>query len=351
MRRNPEIQFLEDRYGIVFDGCVDYRDSQEGMLAADSILMDAAPTNLLQSPLVTTSNAGVPAYLVNYMDPKLREVLVSDPKFAEICGETKFGDWTVDTLTFPIIESTGDVSTYGDLNTNGLVSANVNFEPRQIYYYQTFTRWGDKEMAKMGLAKIDWASRQNISSALTFKKFQNKVYGFGMTGLDCYGLFNDPMLQAPILAANGVWSSATGLNIYQDFMNLFTQLVNQTDGLVDEDTEMTLCLSPYGKAKLASPTQNVYGTATVLQLLKETYKNLKIISAMEYATGSTGGGQLVQLIAKEVGGQEVVTCAFTEKMRAHSIVRDTSSTYQKKSAGTGGTIIFVPAGIAQLAGM
>jgi hypothetical protein len=285
------------------------------------------------------------------MDPKLREVLVAPCKFAEICGETKKGDWTTDTMTFPIAESAGDVSTYGDLNMNGLVTADVNFEPRQVYYYQTFTRWGDRQMARMGLAKIDWASRQNIANALTFAKFQNKTYALGVSGLDNYGLLNDPMLLAPILVANGVWASTTGLNIYQDIMNLFTQLVSQTDGLIDENSKMKLCMSPLSATKLASATQNVYGNATVRELMKTTWPNMEVVTAMEYGTAGAAGVALAQLIAEEVGGQEVVTCAFTEKMRAHSIVRDTSSTYQKKSAGTGGTIIFVPAGIAQLVGM
>ena len=351
MRRNPEVQFIEDHYGIVFDGCVDFSDTDEGRLAADGIMTDAAPTYSLQAQGVLNSSSGVMAYMVNFMDPKLREVLVAPCKFAEICGETKKGDWTVDTMTFPIIESGGDVSAYGDLNNNGLVSADVNFEPRQVFYYQSFTRWGDRQLARMGLAKIDWASRQNIATALVFAKFQNKSYALGMPGLDNYGLLNDPMLIPPILVANGTWASTTGLNIYQDIMNLFSQLVAQTDGLVDENTKMKLAMSPYAATKLASATQNVYGNATVRELMKTTWPNMEVITAMEYAVAGSGGVQLAQLIAEEVGGQEVVTCAFTEKMRAHSIVRDTSSTYQKKSAGTGGSVIFVPAGIAQLTGM
>ena len=56
------------------------------------------------------------------------------------------------------------------------------------------------------------------------------------------------------------------------------------------------------------------------------------------------------MIAENIEGQETGTCAFTEKMRAHAIVRDTSSFLQKKSQGTFGSVIFRPFAIASLIG-
>jgi hypothetical protein len=38
-------------------------------------------------------------------------------------------------------------------------------------------------------------------------------------------------------------------------------------------------------------------------------------------------------------------------MRAHAIVRKTSSTHQKKSGGTWGFILKIPAGVASLLGV
>ena len=69
MRQNPHVHLLAERFGICFDGAIDYRDSQAGRLAAERLIFDAAPTNLAQSPLVTTGNAAIPAYLVNFLDP------------------------------------------------------------------------------------------------------------------------------------------------------------------------------------------------------------------------------------------------------------------------------------------
>ncbi len=349
MNQNPHIPLLAEKFGVVFPGALDYRDSQLGMDSARSLLVgDAAPTNLLQSQLITVQNAGIPAYLSNFLDPELTRVLTTPPKAAEIFGEAKKGDWTTMTAQFPLIESTGEVSSYGDLNNNGLSGANVNFEPRQSYHYQTFTRWGDKELEMAGLAKIDWAAEQNIAAALNFTKFQNKTYFYGVQGLDNYGLLNDPSLNPSIVpstktAGGTTWAAGTGVEIWNDILALFTQLQSQLNDNVSMDDEMTLAMSPLVQVNMAKPLTNVYGTTTVEDIFKKTFPKATIKTAVEYSTAS---GQLIQLMVHNVQGQKVGFCAFTEKMRAHAIVRDTSATYQKKSAGTWGTIIKIPAAIA-----
>ncbi|MGC7981138.1 DUF2184 domain-containing protein, partial [Salmonella enterica] len=58
-----------------------------------------------------------------------------------------------------------------------------------------------------------------------------------------------------------------------------------------------------------------------------------------------------QLIAERLGEQDTGYCSFTEKMRAHAVVTDTSSWKQKKSAGTWGAIIRQPLAYAQMLGV
>jgi hypothetical protein len=347
MRQNPHVKLLASRFGIVFDGAMDYRDSQAGRIAEAQLLSDAAPTNLLQAQQVTTGNSGVPSYLVNFLDPELTRVLTSPVEAANIFGEAKKGDWTTDTASFPVIESDGQVSSYGDLSNNGLAGANANFEPRQSYHYQIFTRWGDRELERMGKAKIDWAAEQNVAAALVMSKFQNISYFFGVAGLDNFGLLNDPSLNAAITPATA-WSGATGLQIWGDIQNLYKQLQLQTQGNVTMKDKLVLAMSPFTEAYLLTPMQNVYGNATVIDMIKKGFPNLEVRTAVEYATTS---GNLVQLIAPVLQGQKTGYCAFTEKMRAHAIVRDTSATYQKKSGGTWGSIVKIPAAIAQMLGV
>ena len=345
---NQEVALLRERYGIEFPGAVDFRNSQIGMDAALALFSDAMPTNLIQSPLVTVGNAAVPAYLTNYLDPELVRVLTAPIRAAEILGgEAKKGDWTTKTAEFPIIESTGEVSSYGDANNNGLAGANVNWEPRQSYHYQAFAKWGDKELDTAGKGKIDWAAEQNLAVAVTFAKFQNKSYFFGVNGLENYGILNDPSLPASITPGKA-WASSTGLEIWGDIQKLFTQLQTQLNGNVDMTDKLTLAMSPTIQPYLLTAMQNVYGNATVLSMIKEGFPNMVIKTAPEYETTA---GQVVQMIVESVQGQKVGFCGFTEKMRAHAIVRDTSMTYQKKSAGTWGAIIKVPAGISSMLGV
>jgi hypothetical protein len=349
MRQHKHIRLLADTFGIVFDGAVDYMSSSEGLLWKQRVLAgDAAPPNALQPQMITVGNAGIPAYLANYVDPDLTRVLTAPLNSVEIFGEAKKGDWTTMTATFPMIESSGQVSSYGDYNNGGSVDANVNFEPRQSYHYQAFTRWGDRELEMMGLGKIDWAAEQNIATALTFNTFQNKSYFYGIAGLDNYGWLNDPSLNAPI-AATGVWSGLTGVQIWTDIQRIFRQLQTQLDGNLNMSDKMTLVLSPLVQPFLLTPMSavGVTGNTSVEDYLKKAMPNCTVKTAPQYSTAS---GELIQLFVEQVQGQKLGFCAFTEKMRAHAIVRETSSTHQKKSAGTWGAVLKLPAAIAQLIG-
>ena len=343
---NPILQALMARAGIHFMG-VNADFQAEGAAAGlrfaqDGFACDAQPA------LVTVSNAGIPAFLSTYVDPKLIEVLVSPMKAAEIVGdEVKKGDWTTETAMFPVVESTGETSSYGDYSENGQAGVNSNFPQRQSYHYQVMTQWGERELERAGLARIDWANRMNIASVLTLNKFQNKTYFFGVAGLQNYGLLNDPSLSAAISpttkAAGGTsWANATAQEINADVQKLYKQLQTQANGLVELDTKMTLALSPLSEVYFTKTTDfNV----NVADILKKNFPNLTVKTAPEYSTGS---GELVQLIVDELEGQRTASCGFTEKMRAHPIIVGASSFKQKKSQGTWGTVIFRPFLIAQM---
>lgn len=334
---------LEKRFGIVAPMAMDYLNKE---ISYDiSIAQDAQPT------LVSTSNAGIPAFLANFIDPEFIRVLVTPNKAAQIAGEVKKGDWTTLTAMFPLVESTGETSSYGDYSNNGSSNSNENWVNRQSYHFQTITRWGERELEMAGLGRIDKAANLNIASALTLDKFMNKSYFFGISGLLNYGLLNDPSLITPITpgatgASSGtLWSSKDGAAIYGDIVLLYGQLQTQLRGLVERDTPMTLALSPEMEVNLTKTNQY---NVNVTDLLKKNFPNLRIMSAVEYNTAS---GQLVQMIVDNIEGQKVVECAFTEKMRAHPVVVGLSAFEQKKSAGTWGTIVRMPVGIAQLLGV
>lgn len=339
MKLTPlEKAMLESRYGIVVPMAVDYMPDD---LRHDyQMAMDAQPA------MVTVSSAGVPAYLTNYLDPEMIRVLVTPTKAAQILGEVKKGDWTTMTAQFPIVESTGETSSYGDFNNNGSVGSNVNWEPRQSYLFQTITQWGERELAIAGVGKIDYAANLNVASALVMDKFLNKSYFFGIAGLQNYGLLNDPSLSTPIGPVGGTtWATKDGAAVYGDILALFGQLVAQTGGIIDMNTPMVLAMSPAMSVNMGKTNQY---NVNVTDQLKKNFPNLRIETAVEYATV---GGQLVQLLVDNIDGQDVAYAAFSEKMHAHAVIPDVSSFKQKKSGGTWGAIIRMPLAIAQLLGV
>lgn len=338
---DPNLLVLEPTVGIHFMGVNARLQNPDAVFAHDA-----------QPGLITTSNSGIPAFLSTFIDPKLIKILIAPNKATEIVGkEIKKGDWTTDTAMFPVVESTGEVSSYGDYSNEGKSGANTNFPERQSYHYQTVTQWGEKQLAKAALAKIDWANQVNVASVSTLNKFQNKTYFYGVKGLKLYGLLNDPTLIAPIAptseAGAVTWAAKDALGIYNDILALFTQLQTQTGNtsLIEMEDKMTLAMSSGVRPNLGKVTQY---NVSVEDMIKKNFPNLTIKTAPEYATAS---GNLVQLIVDAIDGQETAETAFTEKLRAHPVVIELSSFRQKKSQGTWGTIIYQPLGIAQMLGV
>ncbi|HHR6445318.1 TPA: DUF2184 domain-containing protein [Providencia alcalifaciens] len=320
---------LEQRAGIVF--ATGYNPQA---------LTPLARQMAMDSELVTTPNAGVLSLFTTYVDPKLIETLVTPMRMAEIFGETKKGDWTTQTAHFPVIESTGETSSYGDYSNNGQAGVNVNWPMRQPYHYQTIIRLGEKEMAMAGAAKIDWSSRKQIAAALTLNKFQNKSYIYGIDGLQNYGILNDPDTLPSITSTP--WADMDGEGVYESIRKLYTELIKQTSGHVDKNTPMVLLLSPDQETNLTKTNQY---NVNVTDQLSKNFPNLEIRSIPEF---STDAGEVVKLIVREYEGQETLDLSFTEKMRVHAMIPELSSWKQKRSQGTFGCIIYRPMFIASM---
>lgn len=320
--------------------------------------MDAQPA------LSTSPNSAVPAFLTNWVDPEMVEVLFAANMFAEIFGEEKKGDWTTQTAFFPMVEHTGEVSNYGDYNENGSSGANVNWPQRQSLLFQTFKEYGELELERMGLAKLSWVAEQDRAAALAMNKYQNLSYAFGISSLQNYGALNDPNLPASLSPApkayggskwinNGV-VVATANEIFTDIQSMFLALVNQSNGLVDAKSKITLAMAP--AVAMALTTTNSFAV-NVEDLLSKNFPNLTVKTAVQYgaktSSNSQGNsaGNLIQMIATTVEGQKTASVAFNEKMRAHKIIVGSSSYRQKLTGGTWGAIIKQPFAISSMLGV
>jgi len=338
--------------GVIYNGVTPI-EMTPAMKSNAQVAMDAQPS------LFTSPNAAVPAMLTTFVDPKVINVLFSPMKAAMVAGgEIKKGDWLTDTAMFNLVEATGEVSSYGDFSNEGRSDVNANYPQRQSYTYQIMVQYGVREVERYGLMKLDLVSQKNMAAALSMNKYQNKTYLFGVSGLQNYGLTNDPSLptaQTPTVKAAGnsnVWITSAGvinatpLEILADFQKLFYNLNKNLNGILDNDSPLKLVMSQNANTAFTTAT-NIY-ELNAAELIKKLFPNLQIVTVPEYSTAS---GELVQLIADEVEGQKTVECAFTEKSRSFALVTMGSYYEQKKSGGTWGSIVYRPAAIQQMLGV
>ncbi|KVV57935.1 hypothetical protein WT27_23685 [Burkholderia territorii] len=305
--------------------------------------MDAA------GPLVTQPNNGIPQMLTNYFDPRVIEVLVAPMNAELLYPVVQKGDWTDATATFMSVESTGETATYGDYSENGQSSHNANFPQRQNYGFQTNTQWGDKQLAVAAKARLDYAARQQTASALILRKKENAIFLFGVAGLQNYGLTNDPALSAPVAPGTGAggttWAVKTSDEIYADFVTLWGNLIAAGNGLINTKSVVKVGIPNIVEQNLTK--QNSYGQV-LKDRLKLAYPNMTIETIPEFATAS---GNLVQMIAQNVEGQPTGELAYAERLRAHGVVRHSSSFAEKKSGHAYGAVLYYPNFIQQMLGV
>lgn len=346
---------LEQR-GLAVPGVTMYRPSE--WKRDWTLAMDAQPS------LTTDPTSGIPAILTTSIDPEVTRILFTPNKAADIIGEKRAGTWLDQTRLFPVVEHTGEVTSYGDFETSGRTGVNADWPNRQAYLFQVIKEYGELELERAGLAKINWVSELDQAAATILSKFLNYTYFFGVQNLQNYGLLNDPNLTGSITPAPKAyggtkWISAgvvqaSANEVFTDIQSIFFQLMQQTNGLVAADTKMILAMSPQSEVAL---TQTNSFNVNVHDLLKKNFPNLTIENAIQYGQTSTSNpqgisaGNLVQLIVKNLEGQETGYAAFNEKMRAHPIIRDMSAFKQKVTAGSWGTVLRMPVCISSMLGV
>lgn len=332
-----------------------------GIVFPDSVTHyanDALPT----AASVTVANSGIPVIFTTYTDPMVVKAIITPIESEAIYGTAKKGDWLTDVSQFAFVEFSGYVSSYDDYSQDGTSDPNANWPQRQSYHYQVWTKWGEREVDRMGAAKMDWVNQKNLASISVLNKAQNIINLFGVSGMQNYGALNDPFLPAAITptpkfnpqgtAVGTAWNTMSDpFQVYADFLAQFAQLQIQVVGNVKMNSPMTWVIPSERVAALGYTNQFGF---TVADLIKKSFPNLKIETLPEAGTALGGGFATVtmsQLFLDSVDGQETRTTAFTEKMRAHAVERYSSNFRQKKSQGSWGTIWFYPIAVVEMVGI
>ena len=312
---------------------------------------------------VTAPNSGIPSIFSTWTDPNVKRAIITPIKSEDVYGQSQKGDWLTDTAQFPFVEMSGQTASYDDYSQNGDSDANANWVQRQSFHFQTWTKWGEREAERMGAARLDWVSQKNEASISVLNKASNRINLFGVEGLQLRGALNDTDLPAaiqptPKVAASGAatggndWmSTADPVQVYNDILKAFQQLSVQMGGNVTLESPLTLVIPTERQQCLLYTNQF---RVSLRELIQQNLPNLKIETLPE-AGGTLSGGlskvTQMQLFLREVDGQETVTTAFTEKLRAHAVERYSSYIRQKKSQGTWGTIWFYPVACVTMVGI
>lgn len=327
------------QYGFSFPGALDWIDQSR----LNQLARDAA--------LITIPSNGVPVELTAYIDPRVVEIMTAPRRARQVFNEAKKGDWSAPYAKWQVNEITGHTQAYSDFANNGTANLNSNWKTRQQYIFQTNIHYGDLETAMSSVARINLAAAKQSAAATILDMDANRFYLFGVQGKEIYGLLNDPSLppdQTPRPSSSGEleWSKKTSIEKYNDILALFSQLVQQSAGLIEHSSKLHLLLSPEKEVELASATEfNI----SVLDMLHKYFTKLSITALPELS--SHNSGQSIMLIAPEIAGQPTAELGFGEKIRAGRIHSEASSLKQKWISSTYGCIILQPFAFASMKGV
>ncbi|EKN6369231.1 hypothetical protein DVP68_22190 [Yersinia enterocolitica] len=300
------------------------------------------------------ANGGIPAIVSTFIDPEIVRTIFAKQKAVDILGEKKKGAWAQDTLMIQRIEQSGDVVAYDDYSEQGGNQVTPGWESRQVYRYQTMVTYGELEQERYGLAMLPYVAEKQRAAAWTLNQAQNKFYFYGVSGLLNYGILNDPALPTPITPATvdskTLWKDKQVVDIYNDVLALYADLIARTNGAVGDGVDMAsplvLVMSPNASVWFKRANE-IFGN-TVEKMVKDTFTNIRIEVAPQY---DTDAGELVQMFVETAQGQQAGYCAYSDKLRAHPIITMTSSWKQKHSGTTYGAVITQPFLFAQMLGV
>ena len=324
-----------------------------GRNARQWITADNMPQILQDAALITQANSTVPAELLAYIDPTVIEIMTAPRNARELYSEERRGDWTTPYFKWRADEITGNTAAYSDFGQFGVAGVNNEWHTREQYRFQTIIQYGDLEQDMASQVKINLAAAKQRAAATTIDIDANKFYLLGVSGKEIYGVLNDPNLPAAVspISVGGVtaWSGKDAIARYNDVIKLFTTLVNQLNGLVDEKSKLKIATSPGTRSLLAAPT--ALGLTT-MKMLEDYFPNAEFVSLPQLgAAYAPSASETLMIIAPEVLGNQTGLLGFGEKIRMGRIVPELSSFAQKVTGTTYGGVIRVPAAVAQMTGI
>jgi hypothetical protein len=267
----------------------------------DGIGMDALPTSQLTASIAT------PIQFLQQWLPGFVQIMTAARRIDDLIGISTIGAWEDEEIVQGVMERLGFSVPYGDLTNVPLANWNVNFNTRNVVRFEAGMRVTVLEEARASRIKISTATEKRNSATLSLEIGRNAVgfFGYNSGANNTYGFLNDPGLGTYTVFANGAstypqWSTKTFLEITADIRTMISALrVQSQDNLDPRTVPLTMALATQTVDWLS--ITNVQGTQSVTEWLKQTYPNIRVISAPELAVAHAGDN-VVYLYAESVGG-------------------------------------------------
>lgn len=278
-----------EKIGIHLD-----RGVKSGMAFLDSVsAMDQYPINPLQPDLSTPSITTPVQFLQNWMTG-LVNYLTAARRADEAFGMYTIGAFEDQQIVQGFRETLGQAVPYGDSANNTFASFNINWEYRTNQQFRVGLQIPMLQEMRTARARVDFSSSVRDSAVLALEILRNAVAFYGWNdGLSLtFGALNDPGLTAYTVVATGAtggttWASKTYLEIWADIRTAAAAVRSQSGDTIDpHTTPMTLLVASDVVDQLDQI--NNLGNQSVMQLIKQTYPRMRVLSAPEFNNAHLG---------------------------------------------------------------
>jgi hypothetical protein len=262
---------------------------------ADSVGMDS-----LQGLLSTPSIPGLIQYLQFWM-PGQVWVMSADRAADRFMGIMTQGEFADEQVVQEYLEISGYPRPYADDSNIPLADYNVNYPYRTVVRLELGMRVGILEEERSAAVRVNATQSKREACGENLEVSRNLIgfFGYNSGANNTYGFLNDPGLLAVNTIPNGAagypeWQYKTFLEIQQDLLLMFNQLLTQTKGQVDPMNVDTILALPQNAITYLARTSD-FGIS-VRKWLTDTYPRCRVDQAVQLNTAggtAAGDGQAV----------------------------------------------------------
>lgn len=340
-------------------------DLEKGAWSSINLLnsvMDQYPINPMQ-PNLTTPSISVPVQFLQTFLPGFVNDLTWARRIDEFIGMNVSGSFEEAQIVQGYQEYTGEAVSYGDTSNATFASYNTTWDYRSIQQFRASVQIPMLQVERAARARIDYASNVRGSALRSLEILRNAIGFYGWNdGLSLtYGFLNDPNITAYQVVATGAtgfttWASKTYLEIWADVRTAVAYVRTLSGDNIDAHRiPMTLAVATSVVDQLDNI--NNLGNQSVMQLIKQTFPNMRVISAPELDTAHLGEN-VFYLYADSVRADDGSTddgAVFAQyvpsKFRTLGVERKITGVIEGFANATAGTYCKRPYGVVRYYGI